>query len=104
MPFRDPSCGASCFDLTVAHCLAGLERAARLGLLDVSGGVWRFDVDEYEHYEQVRAQEAGFVLQCTVLYEMMRDGVAARCSGCCCSSRGHGHIPSTRRHKQILNT
>ena len=54
MPFRDPSCGASCFDLTVEHCLRGLERAVAAGFLDVGGGVWRFDVEEYEHFEQVR--------------------------------------------------
>lgn len=36
-------------------CLRGLQKAAEVGFLDASGGAWRFDVDEYEQYEQVGA-------------------------------------------------
>jgi len=54
MPFRDASCGVPCFHLQVQDCLRGLEKAMRAGFLDAHDGVWRFDVQEYEHYEQVR--------------------------------------------------
>jgi hypothetical protein len=52
-PFRDASCGAPCFHLHVLDCLRGLEKAARAGFLAARDGAWRFDVQEYEHYEQV---------------------------------------------------
>ncbi|GBF88358.1 serine threonine specific phosphatase [Raphidocelis subcapitata] len=52
MPFRDASCGAPCFNLQVEDCLRGLSKAASVGFLDVSSGSWRFDIDEYEHFEQ----------------------------------------------------
>jgi len=53
MPFRDASCGTSCFHLQVQDCLRGLEKAVQVGFLDAKNGSWRFDVDEYEYYEQV---------------------------------------------------
>lgn len=40
--------------LRAQHCLRGLEKAAAVGFLDVRGGAWRFDIAEYEHYEQAR--------------------------------------------------
>jgi hypothetical protein len=37
------------------HVLAGLAKAIQARLLDrrAAGGGWRFDIDEYELYEQV---------------------------------------------------
>jgi hypothetical protein len=32
----------------------GIAKARDVGFLDASGGSWRFDLAEYEHYEQVR--------------------------------------------------
>lgn len=38
--------------------LQGIAKARDAGFLDASGGSWRFDLAEYEHYEQVRADLA----------------------------------------------
>lgn len=48
-PFHDASPCACTFDLTIPHCLRGLEKACRFGFFDFN----TFDVEEYEHYEQV---------------------------------------------------
>ncbi|KAI8464247.1 MAG: protein-tyrosine phosphatase-like protein [Monoraphidium minutum] len=62
MPFRDASCGTPCFHLRVQDCLRGLERAVAAGFLDASGGAWRFDIDEYEHYEQVENGDLNWIV------------------------------------------
>jgi hypothetical protein len=33
----------------------GIQKARDLHFLDAANGVWNFDSDEYEHYEQVGA-------------------------------------------------
>ncbi|GBF88355.1 hypothetical protein Rsub_01067 [Raphidocelis subcapitata] len=62
LPFRDASCGAPCFLLQIQDCLRGLHKAAQAGFLDARGGVWRFDIDEYEHYEQVENGDLNWVV------------------------------------------
>jgi len=49
VPFRDASMGPSCFDITVMDCLRATYKAIMLGWFDLC----TFDLDEYEHYEQV---------------------------------------------------
>lgn len=49
-PFHDASPCVCTFDLTIPHCLSGLQKASRFGFFDFN----TFDVEEYEHYEQVR--------------------------------------------------
>ncbi|KIZ02856.1 protein phosphatase [Monoraphidium neglectum] len=61
-PFRDASCGAPCFNLQVEHCLRGLAKAAAAGFLDARGGAWRFDIEEYEHYEQVENGDLNWIV------------------------------------------
>jgi hypothetical protein len=34
--------------------LQGIAKARDCGFIDASNGTWRFDLAEYEHYEQVR--------------------------------------------------
>jgi cell division cycle 14 len=47
--FHDASPCACTYELTLMHCLQGLQRAKQLEFFD-----WdTFDVEEYEHYEQV---------------------------------------------------
>ncbi|ORZ27689.1 dual specificity protein phosphatase [Lobosporangium transversale] len=48
--YCDASYGPSTFTLTILDCLHGLRKALDLGLLQLD----RFDLKEYEHYEQVR--------------------------------------------------
>lgn len=48
-PFHDASPCVCTFDLTIPHCLRGLQKAFRFGFFDFTS----FDVEEYEHYEQV---------------------------------------------------
>lgn len=48
-PFHDASPCVCTFDLTIPHCLRGLQKALRFGFFDFN----TFDVEEYEHYEQV---------------------------------------------------
>ncbi len=53
VPFRDPSCGSQTFNLSVEHVLRGLTKARQVGLINMRDGSWRFDLQDYEHYEQV---------------------------------------------------
>jgi cell division cycle 14 len=48
-PFHDASPCACTYDVTVLDCLDGMARALQLGFFDPE----TFDVDEYEHFEQV---------------------------------------------------
>ena len=48
-PFHDASPCACTYELTITHCLQGLQKAKQFKFFD-----WdTFDVDEYEHFEQV---------------------------------------------------
>ena len=58
MPYRDASLGPSTFQLTVPHCLAGLERAVHFGWFDLD----TFDPDEYEHYERVENGDFNWIV------------------------------------------
>jgi cell division cycle 14 len=50
--FHDASPVACTYELTLMHCLQGLQRAKQLDFFD-----WdTFDVEEYEHYEQVEVR------------------------------------------------
>lgn len=63
-PFHDASPCACTYDLTVLDCLRGLAKARRYNFFDFEN----FDLDEYEHFEQV---EVSFVCsQCAVRIHM----------------------------------
>ncbi|CAD6927556.1 unnamed protein product [Tilletia controversa] len=49
-PFRDAGYGRADFNLSIQDVLYGLHRGLACNLLDLS----QFDIDEYEHYEQVQ--------------------------------------------------
>ncbi|KAK0539339.1 cell division control protein 14 [Tilletia horrida] len=49
-PFRDAGYGRADFNLSIQDCIYGLHRGLACGLLDLS----KFDIDEYEYYEQVQ--------------------------------------------------
>ncbi|KAL9935524.1 hypothetical protein V8E36_005872 [Tilletia maclaganii] len=49
-PFRDAGYGRADFNLSIQDCIYGLHRGIACGLLDLS----KFDIDEYEYYEQVQ--------------------------------------------------
>ena len=53
-PFRDASCGACSFNLGPLDCLRAVERARDVGLIDFHTPGSRWDIDDYEFYEQVR--------------------------------------------------
>lgn len=48
-PFHDASPGICTYDLNILDCLNGLSKARMYGFFDFDN----FDVDEYEHFEQV---------------------------------------------------
>lgn len=48
-PFRDASYGVCRYRLTVQHCLRSATKALKLGFLDFNN----FNLQEYEHFEQV---------------------------------------------------
>ncbi|CAN0548869.1 unnamed protein product, partial [Laminaria digitata] len=48
-PFHDASPCVCTYDLSILDCLQGMQKACRFGLFDFHN----FDVDEYEHFEQV---------------------------------------------------
>lgn len=51
-PFHDASPFACHYDLTILDCLRGLIKARNYGFFDFSN----FDVEEYEHFEQVEVR------------------------------------------------
>jgi cell division cycle 14 len=51
-PFHDASPFACNYDLTILDCLRGLIKARNYGFFDFS----TFDVEEYEHFEQVEVR------------------------------------------------
>ena len=88
-PFRDASCGQSCFDLTVLDCLKvgenssqqlqrlaptrknafstafavqGISKARQAGFLDWHLPSCLFDVEEYEHHEQVQNGDFNWIV------------------------------------------
>lgn len=80
-PFHDASPCACTYDLTLLQCLYGLQKARRLKFFD-----WdNFDVDEYEHFEQVevRSQEYTSIDGVRTAVEYVHHGMDARfCSSC----------------------
>ena len=51
-PFHDASPCACTYDLTVFDCLKGMAKAMQCGFFDMQS----FDVEEYEHFEQVEVR------------------------------------------------
>jgi len=63
LPYRDASCGISTFNLTVLDCLKGVYRAKVTGLIDHHlGEECKFNVDEYEFYEQVENGDMNWIV------------------------------------------
>jgi cell division cycle 14 len=55
-PFHDASPCACTYELSLLHCLQGLQKARQFKFFD-----WdTFDVDEYEYYEQVEVRYVSF--------------------------------------------
>eukprot|EP00775_Hariotina_reticulata_P004251 gene4251-4502_t len=62
IPFRDASCGPLTFNLQPIDCIRGVAKARDVGFIDASGGQWRFDIAEYEHYEQVENGDLNWIV------------------------------------------
>jgi len=62
VPFRDASCGASTFHLTVLDCLRAVEKAKKVGFIDFHRPDGRFSIEEYEHYEQVENGDLNWII------------------------------------------
>jgi len=61
-PFRDASCGAPTFHLTVFHCIKGAQKARDIGLLDWGSSQSQWSNEEYEHYEQVENGDLNWIV------------------------------------------
>lgn len=59
--FRDASCGVPTYTLSVADVLRGIHRAKEVGFINWHLGE-RFDVEEYEHYEQVENGDLNWIV------------------------------------------
>lgn len=46
----------------VVPALQGIAKARDCGFIDASGGSWRFDLAEYEHYEQVENGDLNWII------------------------------------------
>ena len=57
-PFHDASPCACTFDLTVLDCLRGLAKAMKFNFFDSEN----FDVEEYEHFEQVENGDLNWIV------------------------------------------
>eukprot|EP01006_Ploeotia_vitrea_P000364 TRINITY_DN102933_c0_g1_i1.p1 TRINITY_DN102933_c0_g1~~TRINITY_DN102933_c0_g1_i1.p1 ORF type:complete len:534 (-),score=9.36 TRINITY_DN102933_c0_g1_i1:57-1658(-) len=58
LPFRDAAMGVSTFNITVLDCLRGLYKAKVLGWINLD----TFNVEEYEHFEQVQHGDWNWVV------------------------------------------
>ncbi|PSC73661.1 dual specificity phosphatase CDC14A isoform X2 [Micractinium conductrix] len=59
--FRDASCGVPTYQLPVAQVIAGMYRAKQVGFINWHKGE-HFDVEEYEHYEQVENGDLNWIV------------------------------------------
>ncbi|EEC45388.1 predicted protein, partial [Phaeodactylum tricornutum CCAP 1055/1] len=62
-PFHDASPVACTYDLTVMDCLRGMHKARSLGFYDEKS----FDVEEYEHFEQVENGDLNWIVKDKIL-------------------------------------
>ncbi|CAB9501748.1 specificity protein phosphatase CDC14C [Seminavis robusta] len=62
-PFHDASPCACTYELTVWDCLKGLDKAHRYGFFDFQD----FDVEEYEHFEQVENGDLNWIVYGKIL-------------------------------------
>ncbi|XP_028968271.1 dual specificity protein phosphatase CDC14C-like [Galendromus occidentalis] len=60
LAFRDASLGPTTYQLTVLHCLKAIEKAAEVKFLDF--GPNGFNLQEYEHYEQVENGDFNWIV------------------------------------------
>eukprot|EP00521_Asterionellopsis_glacialis_P018177 CAMPEP_0195299064 /NCGR_PEP_ID=MMETSP0707-20130614/24779_1 /TAXON_ID=33640 /ORGANISM="Asterionellopsis glacialis, Strain CCMP134" /LENGTH=528 /DNA_ID=CAMNT_0040361337 /DNA_START=331 /DNA_END=1917 /DNA_ORIENTATION=- len=58
-PFHDASPCACTYDLSILDCLHGLAKARMYGFFDFDN----FDVDEYEHFEQVENGDLNWIIK-----------------------------------------
>jgi len=61
--FHDVSPVPCFYNLNIMHCLMGLKRAKEFGFFDFN----TFDVDEYEHYEQVENGDLNWIVRGKIL-------------------------------------
>ena len=59
--FRDASCGVPTFTLGVADVIRGISRATEVGFINWHKGE-KFDLEEYEHYEQVENGDLNWIV------------------------------------------
>mmetsp|Transcript_29081 Transcript_29081/g.42822 ORF Transcript_29081/g.42822 Transcript_29081/m.42822 type:complete len:560 (-) Transcript_29081:451-2130(-) len=62
-PFHDASPCICTFDLTILDCLRGLAKARTYGFFDYNS----FDVEEYEHFEQVENGDLNWIIKDRIL-------------------------------------
>lgn len=56
-PYRDAGYGPATYFITIKHCLQGLYKAIKTGLLDIDS----LDVEEYEYYEKVEHGDLNWI-------------------------------------------
>ncbi|KAL2610233.1 hypothetical protein R1flu_028806 [Riccia fluitans] len=56
--FRDPTCGASTYHLTVLDCIRAVTKAAKVGWIDFN----KFKLDEYEYFDQVENGDLNWIV------------------------------------------
>ncbi|KAG7672017.1 putative Dual specificity protein phosphatase CDC14AB [Nannochloris sp. 'desiccata'] len=59
--FRDASCGVPTFTLGVSDIIRGMYRAKEVGFINWHNGE-KFNLDEYEHYEQVENGDLNWIV------------------------------------------
>jgi len=56
-PYRDAGYGPATYFITIKHCLQGLYKAIKTGLLDIDS----LDIEEYEYYEKVEHGDLNWI-------------------------------------------
>jgi len=56
-PYRDAGYGPATYFITIKHCLQGLYKAIKTGLLDIDN----LDIEEYEYYEKVEHGDLNWI-------------------------------------------
>lgn len=63
-------CNSHSHSVFSQDCLRGLEKAVRAGFLDAADGKWRFDIGEYEHYEQVSLHSTSLITDLSACFNV----------------------------------
>ncbi|KAK0548724.1 cell division control protein 14 [Tilletia horrida] len=97
-PFRDAGYGRADFNLSIQDVIYGLHRGLQTGLLDLS----KFDINEYEYYEQVQNGDWNWITPNFIAFASPNDKeyvAELRANALAQEQQGAGFSVAPRTHK-----